>query len=136
MQGYDIWFKTLKLANPTYGDLTRMVSLTISGVTTYLRFPEQLNSDLRKLSVNVVPFPRLHLFMPGFAPQMARGASQNRCASGFFVIVFFLCITVFRVLTVPELTKQMFDAMNMMAACDPRDCSYLTVAVCRDKDVY
>jgi tubulin beta len=29
-------------------------------------------------------------------------------------------------LTVPELTQQMFDAKNMMAACDPRHGRYLT----------
>ena len=34
----------------------------------------------------------------------------------------------FRALTVPELTQQMFDAKNMMAACDPRHGRYLTVA--------
>ena len=28
----------------------------------------------------------------------------------------------------PELTQQMFDAKNMMAACDPRHGRYLTVA--------
>ena len=31
----------------------------MSGVTTSLRFPGQLNADLRKLAVNMVPFPRL-----------------------------------------------------------------------------
>ena len=31
-----------------------------------------------------------------------------------------------RSLTVPELTQQMFDARNMMAACDPRHGKYLT----------
>ncbi|EJW70868.1 hypothetical protein WUBG_18229 [Wuchereria bancrofti] len=40
----------------------------MSGVTTCLRFPGQLNADLRKLAVNMVSFPRLHFFMPGFAP--------------------------------------------------------------------
>lgn len=30
--------------------------------------------------------------------------------------------------TVPELIQQMFDAKNMMAACDPRRGRYLTVA--------
>ena len=30
--------------------------------------------------------------------------------------------------TVAELTQQMFDAKNMMAACDPRHGRYLTVA--------
>jgi len=82
----------------------------MSGVTTSLRFPGQLNADLRKLAVNMVPFPRLHFFMPGFAPLTARGSQQ------------------YRALTVPELTQQMFDAKNMMAACDPRHGRYLTVA--------
>merc|ERR1712079_159153 len=107
---YDICFRTLKLTNPTYGDLNHLVSLTMSGVTTSLRFPGQLNADLRKLAVNMVPFPRLHFFMPGFAPLTARGSQH------------------YRSLTVPELTQQMFDAKNMMAACDPRHGRYLTVA--------
>ena len=80
----------------------------MSGVTTCLRFPGQLNADLRKLAVNMVPFPRLHFFMPGFAPLTARGSQQ------------------YRPLSVPELTQQMFDAKNMMAACDPRHGRYLT----------
>nr|CAH7723951.1 unnamed protein product [Callosobruchus chinensis] len=107
---YDICFRTLKLTTPTYGDLNHLVSLTMSGVTTCLRFPGQLNADLRKLAVNMVPFPRLHFFMPGFAPLISRGSRE------------------YRALTVPELTQQMFDAKNMMAACDPRHGRYLTVA--------
>ncbi|KAL3183069.1 hypothetical protein MRX96_006852 [Rhipicephalus microplus] len=82
----------------------------MSGVTACLRFPGQLNADLRKLAVNMVPFPRLHFFMPGFAPLTARGSEQ------------------YRALTVPELTKQMFDAKNMMVACDPKRGRYFTAA--------
>ncbi|XP_071537086.1 tubulin beta-1 chain-like [Panulirus ornatus] len=107
---YDINLKTLKLHSPSYGDLNHLISLTMSGVTTCLRFPGQLNSDLRKLAVNMVPFPRLHFFMTGFAPLMARGSQQ------------------YRVLTVAELIQQMFDSKNMMAACDPRHGRYLTAA--------
>ncbi|XP_007949710.1 tubulin beta-1 chain [Orycteropus afer afer] len=107
---YDICFRTLKLTTPTYGDLNHLVSLTMSGITTSLRFPGQLNADLRKLAVNMVPFPRLHFFMPGFAPLTARGSQQ------------------YRALSVAELTQQMFDARNTMAACDPRRGRYLTVA--------
>ncbi|GLH08961.1 Tubulin beta-1 chain [Gryllus bimaculatus] len=107
---YDICYRTLKLTNPTLGDLNHLVSLTMSGVTTCLRFPGQLNADLRKLAVNMVPFPRLHFFVPGFAPLTARGSQQ------------------YRALTVAELMQQMFDAKNMMAACDPRHGRYLTVA--------
>ena len=107
---YDICFRTLRLSTPTYGDLNHLVSLTMSGITTSLRFPGQLNADLRKLAVNMVPFPRLHFFMPGFAPLTAQGSQQ------------------YRALTVAELTQQMFDARNTMAACDPRRGRYLTVA--------
>ena len=70
--------RTLKLTTPTYGDLNHLVSATMSGVTTCLRFPGQLNADLRKLAVNMVPFPRLHFFMPGFAPLTSRGSQQYR----------------------------------------------------------
>ncbi|KAI1733237.1 tubulin/FtsZ family, GTPase domain-containing protein [Ditylenchus destructor] len=107
---HDICFRTLKLQNPSYGDLNHLVSITMSGVTTCLRFPGQLNADLRKLAVNMVPFPRLHFFMPGFAPLAAKGAAAFSASS------------------VSELTKQMFDSKNMMAACDPRQGRYLTVA--------
>jgi tubulin beta len=57
-----------------------------------------------------VSFPRLHFFLTGFAPLTVCG-SQQYCD-----------------VTVPELTQQMFDAKNMMAACDRRHGRYLTVA--------
>jgi tubulin beta len=50
---YDICFRTLKLSTPTYGDLNHLVSIVMSDITTCLRFPGQLNSDLRKLAVNM-----------------------------------------------------------------------------------
>lgn len=107
---YNICFRTLRLASPSYGDLNHLISLTMSGVTTCLRFPGQLNADLRKLAVNMVPFPRLHFFMPGFAPLTARNSFN------------------FRAQTVPELMSQMFNSQNMMTAADPRHGRYLTVA--------
>ncbi|KAK7075597.1 Tubulin, partial [Halocaridina rubra] len=97
---YDICFRTSKLQNPTYGDLNHLVYLTMSGVTTCFRFPGQLKADLRKLGVNMVPFPCLHFFMPGFAPLTA-------CSS-----------QPYHALTAPELTQQMLDAKNMMTECD------------------
>lgn len=39
---YEICFRTLKLTTPTYGDLNHLVSATMSGVTTCLRFPGQV----------------------------------------------------------------------------------------------
>ncbi|KAL0518681.1 LOW QUALITY PROTEIN: putative Tubulin/FtsZ family, GTPase domain/Tubulin C-terminal domain containing protein [Leishmania naiffi] len=107
---YDICFRTLKLTTPTFGDLNHLVAAVMSGVTCCLRFPGQLNSDLRKLAVNLVPFPRLHFFMMGFAPLTSRGSQQ------------------YRGLSVAELTQQMFDAKNMMQAADPRHGRYLTAS--------
>merc|ERR1712080_804373 len=86
---YDICFRTLKLTTPTYG---------------------HLNGDLRKLAVNLIPFPRLHFFMIGFAPLTARSSSS------------------YRALSVAELTTQLFDAKNMMGAADPRHGRYLTAS--------
>src|SRR3546814_1542993 len=93
---YDICMRTLKLQNPTYGDLNHLVSAAMSGTTCSLRFPGQLNCDLRKLAVNLIPFPRLHFFMSGFAPLTSRASAS------------------FRTMSVPELTQQIFDAKNMM----------------------
>ncbi|XP_063545286.1 tubulin beta chain-like [Cydia strobilella] len=107
---YNICFRTLRLTSPSYGDLNHLISLTMSGITTCLRFPGQLNADLRKLAVNMVPFPRLHFFMPGFAPLTARNSFDYRAQN------------------VAELMTQMFNPGNMMTACDPRHGRYLTVA--------
>ncbi|KAE8729269.1 Tubulin beta-2 chain [Hibiscus syriacus] len=106
---YDICFRTLKLTTPTCG-LNHLISATMSGVTCSLRFPGKLNSDLRNLAVNLIPFPLLHFFMVGFAPLTSRG-SQNYIS-----------------LTVPELTQQMWDAKNMMCAADPCHGRYLTAS--------
>ncbi|KAH8094421.1 hypothetical protein JL720_4422 [Aureococcus anophagefferens] len=75
---YDICFRTLKLTTPTYGDLNHLIAAALCGTTCSLRFPGQLNCDLRKLAVNMVPFPRLHFFMVGFAPLTSRGSQQYR----------------------------------------------------------
>ncbi|VDM19905.1 unnamed protein product [Hydatigera taeniaeformis] len=107
---FDICFRTLKIQHPTLGDLNHLVSATMSGITTCLRFPGQLNADLRKLGTNLIPFPRLHFFVPGFAPLTSRYGQA------------------YHTYNVHDLTTQMFEARNLMSACDPRHGKYLTVA--------
>ncbi|CDY52838.1 BnaA10g28430D [Brassica napus] len=94
----------------TIGDLNHLISATMSGVTCCLCFPGQLNSDHRKLAVNLIPFPRLHFFMVGFVLLTSRGSQQYSAFS------------------VPELTQQMWDAKNMRCAADPRHGRYLTAS--------
>jgi len=107
----DICTRTLRLKTASFPDMNHLISMVMGGVTTCFRFPGQLNADLRKLAVNMVPFPRLHSFINGFAPLTARSVQP------------------YRAITVPELTQQIFDAKNMMAAVDPLEGKYLTAAV-------
>jgi len=107
---HDICSKSLGITHPSYKDLNSLISAVMSGVTCSLRFPGQLNSDLRKLAVNLIPFPRLHFFLVGCAP------------------LTHMSSTAFEKLTVAELTTQIFDPSNMMAACDPRRGKYLTAS--------
>ena len=107
---YDICFRTMKIKSPAYKDMNQIVSKCMSGLTTGFRFPGQLNADLRKLATNMVPFPRLHFFMPGYAPLTSMTSSS------------------YIDLTIQELAQQMFESRNMMAACDPKSGLYLTTA--------
>jgi len=107
---YDICYRTLRMKGPTYKDMNHIVSQCMSGLTTGFRFPGQLNADLRKLAVNMVPFPRLHFFMPGYAPLTSHQSME------------------YINISVPELAQQMFESRNMMAACDPKSGLYMTVA--------
>ncbi|XP_026417608.1 tubulin beta-1 chain-like [Papaver somniferum] len=72
--------------------------------------PDQLNSDLHKLTVNLVPFPRLYYVMVAFAPLTSLGSQQCRTP------------------TVPELTQQICDAKNIRCAADPRHGRRLTAS--------
>lgn len=107
---YNICTNTLKKSQPSYQDLNRLVSGVMSGITCSLRFPGQLNADLRKLAVNLIPFPRLHFFVVGYAPLSGNGSEKYKSMS------------------IPELTTQLFEPHNMMADCDPRNGRYLTAA--------
>jgi len=107
---HDLTSKTLGINNPTYKDLNSLITSVMSGVTCSLRFPGQLNSDLRKLAVNLIPFPRLHFFLVGVAPLIQKSSKS------------------FEKLTVAELVTQIFDPKNLMAQCDSRRGKYLTAS--------
>ncbi|KAG6372263.1 beta-tubulin [Boletus reticuloceps] len=107
---YDIAGRTLKIKNPSFDDLNQLISKVMCGVSTSLRFPGQLNGDMRKLGMNLIPFPRLHFLMPSFAP------FYNPKDKAF------------QKLSVSELTSSLFDRRNLLVACDPRFGRYLTAA--------
>lgn len=122
---YEICTRSLRVSSPTMSDrmsfewnfslmdvdflVNHLIAMTTSGVTTCLRFPGQLNADLRKLAVNMVPFPRLHFFTSSFAPLISRGGQS------------------YRAMSVLDLVHQVFSPRNVMCAIDPRQGRYLTV---------
>jgi tubulin beta len=107
---YDISVNILKNPSPSFENLNELIARVMCGVSTSLRFPGQLNGDLRKLGMNLIPFPRLHFLMPSYAPFHSSGSRA------------------FQKNSVPELTKALFDRKNLLVACDPRNGRYLTAA--------
>ncbi|ORX86407.1 class V beta tubulin [Anaeromyces robustus] len=105
---YDICLRTLQFKNPSYQHLNYLISVVMSGITTSLRYPGQLNSDLRKLAVNMVPFPRLHFFTLGQAPLCPENSID------------------YTKLSIQELTNQMFSTKNLMTAYNPKHGRYMT----------
>lgn len=108
---FNICRRSLNIQQPTFTQLNRLVSSVMSGITCSLRFPGQLNADLRKLAVNLIPFPRLHFFSVGYAPLVPPDSHA------------------YRSLSVQELAGQLFDSNNMMVEVDPREGRYLTAAL-------
>ncbi|ESK95888.1 beta-tubulin 2 tubb2 [Moniliophthora roreri MCA 2997] len=107
---YNITTGILKIKSPGFPDLNDLIAKVMCGVSTSLRFPGQLNGDLRKLSMNLVPFPRLHFLMPSYAPIYNPNAQAYQGNS------------------ISELTQAVFDRRNLLVACDPRFGRYLTAA--------
>lgn len=108
---YDLCIRNLGLTNPAYGDLNHLVSLAMNGLTAGMRFPGQLNSDLRKTAVNLVIFPRLHFLLSSFAPLTSRGMQSYQFE------------------TVAELTRQVFDGKNFMTSNEGTEGRFYTCAV-------
>jgi len=109
---YNINHNILKNKQPTYSELNGLIAQACCGVTSSLRFPGKLNGDLRKLGVNLVPFPRLHFFLVSQAPLLGSNSS-NKVK-----------------ITVQELTAQAYSARNFFSNVKPDDGKYLASSFC------
>jgi tubulin beta len=107
---YNIAHNILKMKEPKYAQLNWVVSLVMSGITASLRFSGKLNGDLRKMGVNLVPFPRLHFFLIAQAPIFSKDSKDKVN------------------LNVSELTAQMWGSTNFLANVDPTKGKYLSAA--------
>merc|ERR1712226_1411795 len=109
---YNINHNVLKNKQPTYSELNGLIAQACCGVTSSLRFPGKLNGDLRKLGVNLVPFPRLLFFLVSQAPLLGEGASSKVR------------------LTTQELTNQAYSPRNFFSNVKPDDGKYLAASFC------
>merc|ERR1711937_889598 len=104
---YNINYNILKNNPPTYEELNSLIAQSCCGITCSLRFPGKLNGDLRKLGVNLVPFPRLHFFLISQAPLLSKKA---QAMTG---------------LNIKELTTQSYSARNFFSNVRPEDGKYM-----------
>merc|ERR1711904_64667 len=65
---YDICRRQLDIERPTYTNLNRLISQTISSLTASLRFDGALNVDVTEFQTNLVPYPRIHFMLSSYAP--------------------------------------------------------------------
>jgi tubulin beta len=118
---YGLCTKSLKMAAPTYADVNHLVSLFMSGVTCSLRYPGQRNADLRKLAVNLIPFPRMHFFTCMLAPLTSRD-SLPYCAQNVHDLIR-------QLYNMWNRANGMYDGEHNMCTCNPRRGVYLTASM-------
>jgi len=106
---YNISHNVLKQQSPTYAQLNHLIAQVTCGITASIRFPGKLNGDLRKLGVNLVPFPRLHFFLVSQAPLLRPDDKHTVC-------------------NVRECTSQAYGAKNFFSNVKPDDGKYLAAS--------
>jgi len=108
---YNISHNVLKQKAPRYGELNYLISLVMAGLTASMRFPGELNFDLRKLGVNMVPFPRLHFFLISQAPLNSQKSKD------------------YQLVNAHELISQCFSLSHFFSSLDQQNERYMTAAL-------
>jgi len=100
-QAYKVAMKNLKIPNPTFCHLNKIIAQIISGTTTSLRFPCLLNASLQEVVTNLVPDSRYRYASVSFAPMRSKKHAQHES------------------LSVDAIVKELFEEYNAM--CDIRE---------------
>jgi tubulin beta len=109
---YKICTNILKVQSPSFADINYIATQAMCSSTATMRFPgASNNSDLRKLCVNLIPFPRLHFISQAQAPLLSRSNAKY-----------------FRV-DEKEIMSQLFDSRAYMSSIDLKYGRILTGSV-------
>ncbi|KAJ4820098.1 Tubulin alpha chain [Rhynchospora pubera] len=114
---YDICRQSLDIERPSYTNLNRLISQTISSLTTFLRFDGAINVDITEFQKNFVPYPRAHFMLSSYAPIISSKKAHHEQNS------------------IPEITTAVFEPSSMMAKCDPRHGKYMACCLMYRGDV-
>jgi len=112
---YEICQRNLDIRRPSYDNLNRLITKTISSMTASLRFDGQLNVDLAEFQTNLVPFPRLHFMISSMAPIMTPEKMKTYSKKD-----------------VRGITESCFNAQNFftkIADFDPEEDKYMAISV-------
>ncbi|XP_037799597.1 tubulin alpha-8 chain-like [Penaeus monodon] len=114
---YDICRRDLNIERPTYANLNRLIGQVVSSITAALRFDGSLNTDLKEIQTNLIPFPRIHFPVVSYSPVV----TAERVYHERF--------------TVDKITKATFEPANQMVKCDPRHGKYMACCLLYRGDV-
>ncbi|XP_075250994.1 tubulin gamma-1 chain-like [Convolutriloba macropyga] len=94
----------LKIENPSFAQVNRLVSTILSASTATLRYPGYMNNDLIGLIASLIPTPKLHFLMTGYTPLTAADQVESSI----------------RKTTVLDVMRRLLQPQNMMVSI-PRD---------------
>ena len=60
-----------KAKKEAYADMNSMIAHLLSNLTCSMRFPGSLNIDMNEITMNLVPYPRMHFLLASMAPLQA-----------------------------------------------------------------
>lgn len=104
---YEICQRYLDMEKPTYVNLNRIFSQVTSSLTAPMRFDGPLRVEFAEFQTNLVPYPRIHYPLIGYAPfNSLKKASHERD-------------------TVKILTQMVFRRYHQLLKCDPTRGKYM-----------
>uniref|UniRef100_A0A8C2YI53 Tubulin alpha chain n=1 Tax=Chinchilla lanigera TaxID=34839 RepID=A0A8C2YI53_CHILA len=104
---YDICPRNLDIEQPTYINLSCLISQIVSSITASLRSEGALNVDLAEFQTNLVPCPCTHFPLATYAPVISAEKAYHKQ------------------LTVTEITNACFEPANQLVKCDPHHGKYM-----------
>ena len=126
--------KRAKDAGEGFDAMNRVGARLLTHITSSMRFPGQLNTDINEITTNLVPFPRLHFLVPalapldpsppsGFAPPGGPSGAGAGMGGGAGAA------RVPRASAVRALFSDAFSPSHQLVRCDPRRGTYLASAL-------